>query len=263
MLTLFDKLSFRSKGLSKTRRFFEQRGFLESDVRICSKAASVDAYIDLFEVKDEGFLHSSPELRMKELLCQGSGNIYFLGHVFRKEEDGSRHSSEFTMLEYYRIETTEKEFLDEVIDYISLFCGKRKTESLTFNQALEKYTPEQLPSETQNYSDEEKRHYIFSYFIEPNLGKNCYTIITNFPPEEASLAQVVKEDGEQVAKRYEVFVDGVELANGFFELACPKIALSRFEVANQKRRSQNKAPYPIDHQFSPPSKNLFLKTLTE
>ncbi|MCH9621785.1 MAG: Elongation factor P--(R)-beta-lysine ligase [Chlamydiia bacterium] len=249
MLTLFEKLSFRSKALSKTRDFFSKRGFLETDVSICNPEASVDAYIDLFEVKGEGFLHSSPELRMKDLLANGSGNIYFLGHVFRKEEVGSRHSSEFTMLEYYRVNTNEKEFLDEVIDYISGFLGKRTVEILCYEEAFEKFAPKTLPEEIKDYTEQEKQHYIFSIYIEPHLGKGCYTIITDFPEEEASLAQVVEEDGKRVAKRYEVFVDGVELANGFFELSCSQTARARFLKANKKRIAQNKAPYPLDESF--------------
>ena len=125
MLDTKKKIATRAHALAQTRQFFDKRNFLEVDVPIHNLYASVDAYIDLFEVKGKGFLHSSPELRMKELLCAGSGDIYFLGHVFRREENGSFHSSEFTMLEYYRIKH-HRRCLFKRGDRISIFISWRK-----------------------------------------------------------------------------------------------------------------------------------------
>ncbi len=240
-----EKLVKRAAALKQTRDFFDSRGFLEADVPIFGKAAAVDAYIDLFEVKGGGYLHSSPELRMKDLLCNGSGNIYFLGHVFRKEEEGSKHNEEFTMLEYYKVETNESDFLDEMIKYLSLFLGQRKVEIIPYASALKKYTPPTLPPETSDYSKQELEHFILSHYVEPNLGQNCFSILTDFPPSEASLAKVVGN----VAKRYEIFANGTELGNGFFELSCAHTARSRFLEANQKRHHQNKPTYPLDETF--------------
>ncbi len=240
------KVALRSNALAKTRKFFSERNFLEVDVPICNKGASVDVYIDLFEVEGEGYLHSSPELRMKDLLSSGSGNIYFLGHVFRKEENGSRHNCEFTMLEYYRIGTTEEIFLSELIEYLSLFLGNRAVVMLSYAEAMKKYTPNELPK---NYTEEEISHYILSHFVEPSLGLGNYTILTDFPASEASLAQTKVENGVEVAKRYEVFVDGVELANGFLELSCKETASRRFSEANLKRVAMGKSPYLEDTTF--------------
>ncbi|MCH9811286.1 EF-P lysine aminoacylase GenX [bacterium] len=238
----------RSDALTKTRNFFLSKGYLEVDVPAWNEAASVDAYIDLMEVEG-GYLHSSPELRMKDLLCNGSGDIFFLGHVFRKEEEGSRHKEEFTMLEYYKTNTTEKAFVEEVIEFLSLFLGKRKTETLTYDEALEKYTPKKLPPEITTYTEEEKRHYLFGHFVEPSLGKECFSILTDFPAEEASLAKTALVNGKEVAKRFEIFVDGYELGNGFDELSCAKTARNRFEEANKKRTELRKPPYKIDETF--------------
>ena len=240
------KLYLRSNALAKTRKFFSDLGFLEADVPICNPGASVDVYIDLFEVIGEGYLHSSPELRMKDLLSAGASNIYFLGHVFRKEENGSFHNSEFTMLEYYRTETTEEIFLSELIEYLSLFLGDRPIVKLSYKEAMQKYTPKELPK---NYTEEEIAHYILSHFVEPSLGLGNYTILTDFPATEASLAQTKIENGVEVAKRYEVFVDGVELANGFLELSCKETASRRFSEANLKRIAMGKSPYLPDTTF--------------
>lgn len=249
MLTLQEKITLRSKALNQSRQFFLSRGYNEVDVPICSREASVDAYIDLLEVKDAGFLHSSPELRMKDLLTNGSGDIFFLGHVFRKEEEGSKHSQEFTMLEYYKTETTEETFLKEFIDYIASFLGDRKVETLTYKELFKKYAPSKLPLECTNFTEEERRHYLLGAYIEPQLGKDVFTIVKDFPPQEASLAQVVEQNGEKVAKRFELFIDGIELANGFLELSCAQTALQRFQEANKKRLAQNKPPYPPDSTF--------------
>ena len=248
-VSIKNKIAIRSKALAKTRHFFSSRDFLEVDIRTLNKEASVDAYIDLFEIPSYGFLHSSPELRMKDLLTKNSGNIYFLGHVFRKEEEGTKHSSEFTMLEYYRINTNEKKFLQEAVQYLSIFLGNHPTEILTYQSALEKYSPKDLPPEVSNYSSQEKGHYIFSHYVEPNIGKNAYTIITNFPSDEASLAQTKVEKGIEVAKRYEIFHQGVELANGFYELSCATTARQRFQEANKLRSELGKNCYPIDKTF--------------
>jgi lysyl-tRNA synthetase class 2 len=248
MLTTFDKVQNRALALRKTRAFFDSRGFFEVDVKICNKAAAIDCYIDLFEVKDEGFLHSSPELAMKNLLVHGSKNIYFLGHVFRKEENGSLHNSEFTMLEFYHTETTEEAFLQETVDYLSLFLGKKEVEILPYTEAFEKYTPKSVfyPN---NCNEKEKRHFLLSHYIEPNLGNGVFTFLTDFPEEEASLAATKVENGKTVAKRYEIFYKGIELGNGFLELDCAKTIQKRFEDANQERVALGKCPYPIDQVF--------------
>lgn len=259
MLSTKEKVRIRSKALSSTRAFFASHGYLETDVNICRQYTSVDGYIDVFEVQGKGFLHSSPELAMKELLCDGVDNIYFLGHVFRKEENGSMHKCEFTMLEYYRCHTNESEFLEETIDYLSLFLGKKDLQVLSYDDAMDLFVPKKLNEDLSRFSEQERGHYLFSHYVEKHLGQGCYTIINNFPEQEASLAKVVIEDGKKVAKRFEIFVDGVELANGFFELDDATIAEKRFIDANTIRQEQQKAPYPIDRPFLEKLRSGFTK----
>jgi elongation factor P--(R)-beta-lysine ligase len=185
---------------------------------------------------------------MKDLLSNHSGDIYFLGHVFRKEEIGSLHNSEFTMLEYYFTNTSEEIFIENTIAYLSLFLGEHNIEILTYQEAVAKYTPKDyIPPN--NFNEDEKRHYLFSHHIEQNLGIEAYTIIKDFPEAEASLAEVQTVNGKRVAKRYEIFFDKTELGNGFKELACAKTAEKRFLEANEKRKVLGKETYPLDKVF--------------
>ena len=237
----------RAQFFQKVRTFFDKRGYLEVDPPALSPFASVDTYIDLFETQDGQFLHSSPEYAMKRLLSNGSGNIYFLGHVFRKEESGSRHSPEFTMVEWYKTETEENLFLQEVHEFLTLFLGPLPMETLTYDDAYYRFAKPCGHQPT--WSTEEKRHYIWATFIEPHLGKDCITIITHFPKEDAALATTSIVNGKEVAKRYEYYFKGIELANGFSELTDPVEQKNRFLEANQKRLLGGKKALPIDPLF--------------
>ena len=237
----------RSTFLKKVRAFFDERNYFEVDPPALSPFASIDTYIDLFETKDGGFLHSSPEYAMKRLLAEGSGDIYFLGHVFRKEEKGSRHSPEFTMVEWYKTETDERTFLQEIHQFLALFLGPLAIETLTYDEAYYRFArSEKLPP---SWNAEEKRHYIWATSVEPNLGKGLITMITNFPKEDAALARTTIVNGKEVAKRYEYYFEGIELANGFFELTDPIEQKNRFNESNQKRLLAGKPTLPIDPHF--------------
>ena len=185
---------------------------------------------------------------MKRLLANGSGDIYFLGHVFRREESGSRHNPEFTMCEWYKTNTEESYFLTEIIDFIALFLGKLPVQTLTYEEAYYLYA-KPCNINTASWREDEKRHYIWATSIEPNLGKDNITIITHFPAEDAALAQTAIVNGKEVAKRYEFFYQGIELGNGFCELTDPNIQKTRFIEANRKRALSGKPDLPIDTFF--------------
>ena len=114
----------RAHYLKAARAFFDARGYLEVDTSALSPYANIDTFIDPIETTSpQGFLHTSPEYAMKRLLANGSGDIYFLGHVFRQEYPSPKHTSEFTMVEWYKTETDEGTFLAEVHDFLTLFLG--------------------------------------------------------------------------------------------------------------------------------------------
>ncbi len=226
-------LEDRAALLAASRAFFAKRGVLEVDVPALSPYGSVDPHIDLIEVRSmgrRGFLHSSPEYGMKRLLAAGIGDIYQLSHVFRDLESGERHNLEFTMVEWYRLGFTLEQMIEETLDFVRLFVGgDRSFEKITFKEAFGGDYPE----------DREVRDRLFALEIEPHL---LSTVVTDFPPDQAALAQI--EGG--VAKRFEVFYAGMELANGYLELTDAAEWRARLDNANQERRALGKAPYPID-----------------
>ncbi|NGX60553.1 MAG: Elongation factor P--(R)-beta-lysine ligase [Chlamydiae bacterium] len=223
--------------------FFAKRGVTEVDVPLLSRSASVDAHIDLVEATCMGtlaFLHSSPEYGMKRLLSKASGDIYQISHVFRDGERGERHNPEFTMVEWYRVGISFQEMIEETVAFVRLFVkGKEGYEMMTYEEAFRK-TVGEFPDSL------EERDALFSFEVEPQLGKHQVTVIAGFPKEQAALAQI--ESGG-LAERFEVFVDGLELANGYHELADVQEQRERLEEGNKERERMGKRSYPVDEGF--------------
>ena len=233
----------------KVRHFFDRLGCLEVDPPLLSRFASVDAYIDLFQVEDSQYLHTSPEYAMKRLLAKGCGNIYFLGHVFRKGEVGCRHNPEFTLVEWYMIESDEKTFLQEALSFLALFLGEQSMEVVSYQKAYQTFAKSIETVDLSSWEEEEKRHYVWATFVEPHLGMGKITVVTDFPAEDAALAKTAIVDGVEVAKRYEFYFQGVELGNGFCELLDAVEQKKRLIEANRKRVSMGKKELPLDHFF--------------
>lgn len=227
-----NRLQKRAQMLAEVRRFFERRGVLEVDVPLLTREAPIDTHIDLVEARALGqkaYLHSSPEYGMKKLLAEGSGDIYQLGHVFRDLERGSRHSVEFTMVEWYRLGFTLDELIEEVFELLQLFIPIENYEKLSYDALWHGQTEES-----------------FAFDVEPTLGRGRATFVVDFPPCQAALARV-NEAG--YAERFELYVEGYELANGYHELADSQEQQERLEEANRERLALAKAVYPIDDDF--------------
>lgn len=227
----------------KVRAFFKKRGSVEVDAPILQSYSSVDGYIDPFEtIGETRYLHTSPEYAMKRMLSEGSGDIFYLGHVFRKEEAGSQHSPEFTMAEWYKTHTDEKTFLKEIGDFIELFVGPLERNFFSYDDAFRHFT--NLYSSPE---DDGERHYIWAHEVEPNFPKDKITIISDFPVSDAANAKIAKNtSGEFRAGRFEFYIGDVELANAFDELYCPEEQKQRFENENAKRRALGKELLEID-----------------
>lgn len=263
-------LQERARMLHLVRDFFYQRKILEVDCPALSSYASIDAHIDLIQTQtsstESGFLHSSPEYGMKKLLSMGLGDIYQLSHVFRKEEKGRLHNTEFTMIEWYRADLTYFEFMQETLELISLFLEKRESEMISYKDAFITYLdidPSHASLQDLIKIVEKKSaigsipdlcmdsilDYLWSYFIEPNLGIEKYTIVIDFPSTMAALAKTYWNRDEKVAKRFEVYYSGVELANGYDELTDPEELKSRLQQENFRREVLGKAKLPLDPTF--------------
>lgn len=269
-----DKIhALRDRGvmLAKARAFFSERGVLEVDCPLITEEASVDAHIDLIEV-DGGsgirYLHSSPEYGMKRLLADGIGDIYQLAHVFRKGEVSGKHNPEFTMAEWYRLGITFEEMIEETADFVRLFLGALPLRILSYRDAFK----ENLGIDYLNASIQEliallESHGIHPYagienegkdailnlllgsLIEPHLGKGEICALAYYPSTQAALAKRALRDDEPVAERFELYYNGIELANGYHELADAKEQRERLKESNEHRVQLGKTPLPIDEKF--------------
>ena len=241
--------------LAQARAFFAKRGVMEVDPGALVKCPPNDAHIECIATdQDGGFLHTSPEYAMKRLLAEGLGDIYYLGHVYRKGELGPLHNPEFTMVEWYRCHISFADMIQETCEFLSLFLGPLPIQIMSYREAFETYAGIDSASEQTDWSKETLRHYLLSHKIEPQLGHGCLTVLTDYPPHEAALACVVEKNGELVAERYEIYHEGVELCNGYHELNDAEELRRRFAENNKTR----KTPYPLDEQFL-----LSLKTLPD
>lgn len=267
-----DILRDRAEMFTSVRTFFAQRGILEVDVPVMGKAAPIDAHIDVMSIPlqtgEKGFLHTSPEYAMKRLLSLGIGDIYQMSHVFRDGEVGHLHNPEFTMVEWYRVGMSFDDLIEETLDFIRLFLENLSSSSISYRDAFLKFvsidyltaTPldliscaEQydlhLPSDIHLWSKDTLLQFLMGFIIEPHLGQEGLTVLRDYPATQSALAQTTMRGIEAIAKRFEIYFQGVELANGFHELANPQEQRRRFEEENQKRLHLGKNALPIDEKF--------------
>jgi lysyl-tRNA synthetase class 2 len=232
------------------------------------------------------YLHTSPEFAAKRLLAAGETRIFDFARVFRNRDHGPLHVPEFTMLEWYRArepyETVIADTLDtvrlaadtagaELFTYRGRECDPRaKAERLTVAQAFERHANINLLATVNEKGDGNRDRLseradragfevaandtwadIFSKVlvaIEPRLGSGRPTVLCEYPRCEAALARASGKD-PRVAERFEVYVCGVELANGFGELTDPVEQRARFEAEEKERERVYKERYPIDEDF--------------
>lgn len=264
LIRKFEILADRARMLSEARSFFAKRNVMEVDVGALVRCAPIDSNIDVIPAQvtetQSGFLHTSPEYAMKRLLADGIGDIYFLGHVYRFGEIGKRHSPEFTMVEWYREGISFAEMIQETCEFLFLFFDSLPVRTLSYTQAFQMYAGidywtasiEELKRAANTAADWNRDayiHLILSQAIEPNLGRDELTVLTDFPPHEAALACVVEKNGVKVAERFEIYYQGMELTNGYHELADSKTLRSRFEIENTLRKEMGKPVYAFDEPF--------------
>lgn len=238
------------------REFFIETNALEVELPILNHAPVADMNIEAIavpatEMMPKLYLHTSPEYSMKRLLCAGSGDIYALGKVFRAGEAGGRHNPEFSMLEWYRLGMNHQELMHEVADLFEELFNDSSIELidaplfLTYQQAVMQYAGldpftasendiKQLGIELAAGDLELNRDgwldMIMSHKVEKALPENQLVFIYNYPASQAALAKLNTDDsGQMIAERFEVYLNGLELANGYHELTDSKEQYQRFE----------------------------------
>lgn len=261
-------LEARAKLVATVRGFFEARGVLEVDTPVLSAHATVDRHIESIQTADGGWLQTSPEFPMKRLLCAGSGPIWQIAPVFRRGEAGRHHNPEFRLLEWYRPGWDHAALMGEVEALVqALGAGPGGTfERLTYRQAFLRFAgldPFTAPIEalrgavdalgrapaTVEPSEAADRDFwldlLVSHAVGPRLGVERPAFLFDFPASQCALARVRPGD-PPVAERFELFWKGVELANGFHELADAAEQRRRFEADQAARRTRGQRVPPYD-----------------
>mgnify|MGYP003599755587 FL=1 len=264
----------RAKMYAQLRQFFAERDVLEVETPILSQAGVTDVYLASVQAhrhiqgkKQTHYLQTSPEFAMKRLLASGSGPIYQICKVFRDDEHGRKHNSEFTMLEWYRPDFSLKDLMFEVTDLLNVTLKERfdavRPTVLSYKHAfIDRLDLNPLQATLQQLKDaahrvglnldlgDDRLGYIdllFSHMVEPSLGFDTPVFLTDFPPELASLAKTaLDEDGELGAARFELYIDGLELANAYDELIDANVLRHRFEADNAERKKLELHVMPID-----------------
>ncbi|MCL2283925.1 MAG: EF-P lysine aminoacylase EpmA [Fibromonadales bacterium] len=229
---------------NRVRNFFLKRGLLEVDVPILSTACGTDPQLDYFEtLSPTRYLATSPEFYMKRLLANGYGDIFCLTHAFRKGESGERHNCEFSIAEWYRIGFSAEDLQQEILDLANEITGlSLPLKRTTWKQLFEKIDIEKLKAEHPDWTLEEIEDCAIS---EPDLGKNCAEFIVDYPPERAALSKI----RNNVACRFELYINGIELCNGYEELTDAKEQRKRFADDVEKRKKLGKLVPKIDEDF--------------
>lgn len=258
--------------LAKVREFFLKRSVLEVESPALSQAGGTDPQLDYFEVNSEPpqFMMTSPEFHMKRLLAAGFGDIFQITKSFRRDEYGSHHNNEFSMVEWYRVGMPQEKLMDEVEALVSEILGApinaRRTRWIdafknyagvdpfcknlsNFAETCE-YHDVPIPECSGMMSREDWWDYLMVFIVEPALASHGPEFIMDYPPSQAALAQTyVGKDGLTWARRFELFVDKVELCNGYTELTDAAEQRRRFDADLETRKKAGKPLPPIDERF--------------
>jgi len=256
---------------AKLREFFLERNVLEVETPLMGATAATDLNLEPIRVQqalatDQAprYLQSSPEFSMKKLLAMGSGSIYQLGKAFRFDEYGKLHRPEFTLLEWYRIGYDESLLMDEVEELVAATADISKLERISYRELFRQIldldphscTLERLRVVATNnvdfcaadYGRDDLLYLLMSHCIEPAMPPNCF--IYDYPASQASLAEIEEDkNGIPVARRFELYLGSMEIANGYRELRDSRQLRQRLNADLAARKSLNRLPLPIDEEL--------------
>lgn len=270
-------LKLRAELLARVRGFFARRGVLEAETPILAAAGTTDPHLHSYiatstapgEHACRRYLQTSPEFAMKRLLAAGSESIYQICKVFRGGETGRRHNPEFTLLEWYRVGFSYHALMEEVValmtDMLAGFRSIEPPERLSYREAFLRYMridPHEAGA-TELAAAARARGIVVSgltddrgawldllltHVVGPNLGRGRPTFLYDYPTSAAALARV-RPGAPPVAERFELYWEGVELANGFQELTDAQEQRARFEQDRSVRRKRGLADVPQDERL--------------
>ncbi len=268
-------LQQRARIVQGIRRFFAEKGYLEVETPHRIPAPAPESHIDAVP-SGTWFLHPSPELCMKRMVAAGYDKIFQICRCWRERERGRLHLPEFTLLEWYRAGGDYRSLMEECEELIRsvaraiglgeelIFQGRnidlsKPWERITVDESFHRYASTPLSEALEkNLFDE-----VMVQDIEPNLGVGKPTFLYDYPAQRAALARL-KEEDQTVAERFELYIGGLELANGFSELVDSENQRQRFHAENENRESRGKPIYSMPDRFlaeldeMPPSAGIAL-----
>jgi lysyl-tRNA synthetase class 2 len=255
-------LHLRARALRGVRAFFEDQGFLEVETPNRIPAPAPEAHIDP-QPSGAAYLHTSPELCMKRLLAAGYDRIYQLTRCHRRGERGRRHLPEFTLLEWYQAEMDYAAMMtltEALVGAVVAGCrpqhprqlnyrGERidltpPWERLTVENAFQRYAPLSVAAALA----EDRFDEIIALAIEPHLGRKRPVFLCDYPVECGALARPMA-DAPHLVERFELYIAGIELCNGFGELNDPIEQRRRFNAERQLRQAAGKPVAPLPERF--------------
>ncbi|EDP75618.1 lysyl-tRNA synthetase [Hydrogenivirga sp. 128-5-R1-1] len=246
--------------INELRTFFRGRGYLEVSTPVLLKFPNLDSNVEPIpvEVKRRGrketlWLQTSPEYSMKKILAEYKRHIFQIAKVFRNDEHGRLHRLEFHMLEWYRIGADYRYLIEEIKELLRELFGYEEFEEISVSEAFEKHLGIELGEDEKDlkaslkdkgihFQEEEGWETLFYRAfieVERRLGFDKPTFLKDFPERLSALARV--EGG--LANRFELFIKGIEIANGWTEETDPEEVRRRMKTEAEKRN------LPIDEEF--------------
>ncbi|MEO5573471.1 MAG: EF-P lysine aminoacylase EpmA [Gammaproteobacteria bacterium] len=273
-----ENLQARARILAEIRSFFAARGVLEVETPLLSAGAATAPHLQSLTTHYSGpfaphgrdlFLQTSPEFAMKRLLAAGSGPIYQICKAFRNGEAGRLHNPEFTLLEWYRPGFDQYALMDEVELLVSGLLADvltdKSTERISYRDAFLRYVKVDIDRAsiaelracadaqgivTSGLDDNDRDTWLellLSHSVEPRLGHGRLCFLYDYPASQAALARIKHNPPEpDVAERFELYINGIELASGYHELSDSAEQHQRFEQDRARRRALQATDTPLD-----------------
>ena len=253
-------LKIRARTVQAVRAFFIEQDYLEIETPCRIPAPAPEEHIEA-QTSGSWYLQTSPELCMKRLLATGYPRIFQICKCFRQNERGSKHLPELTMLEWYTLENDyfdmmaqTEDMIGDVVENINsnrylVYQGnkidlKKPWPKISIAKAFDQFASTTL----ENALSKDLFDEILTAEIEPNLGLTTPVFLYDYPVSFAPLA-ITKPDKPSFAQRFELYIAGLELCNGYSELTDPKEQRERFEIEQKKRHSLGKRVYPLPESF--------------
>lgn len=267
----WENLRLRAELLRRIREFFHQREFLEVETPILSADTVIDRHLDPFHaytsivpgvISRRMWLQTSPEFGMKRLLTAGAKAIYQISRVFRQGEQGPLHNPEFTMVEWYRVGDGMAEGLQLTSDLAETMLSRGPARRISYREAfLQHVGVDPLLSDAAALAAAVNKHHVEAPAslssddrdgwldlllverVQPNLGRDRPVLLYDFPASQAALSQI-RHDDPPVAQRFELYLSGIELANGYQELLDAEELKERNLETNRLRMAEGKPMLP-------------------